>query len=88
MQLWKNNKWKSKCPKCGGTVYITNAGGSSLSGAGSGWGTCEGCKTNSSGLRPFQKFFHEIMKIETREIPDNLNFISFETLIADLKKIE
>ncbi len=86
LELWKSNKWKSECPKCGGTVYITNAGGSPLSGAGGGWGTCEGCKTNIGGITPFRKFFHEIRELPRREIPDDLEFVSFETMLADLEK--
>ena len=86
LQLWKDNKWKNECPQCRGTVYITNAGGSPLSGAGSGWGTCEGCKTNIYGITPFRKFFHEIRELPRREIPEDLEFISFETMLADLEK--
>ncbi|MEA1911857.1 MAG: hypothetical protein U9N32_09335, partial [Spirochaetota bacterium] len=85
LQLWKNDKWKSECPKCGGTVYITNAGGSALSGNGSAWGTCEGCKKNIYGIKPFRKFFHEILELPKRKIPEDLKFISFETMLKELK---
>ena len=87
LELWKNDKWKSECPECGSTVYITNAGGSPLSGAGGGWGTCDNCRKNIGGITPFRKFFHELRELPRRKIPEDLEFISFETMIRELKNI-
>ena len=86
LQLWKDDKWKSECPKCGGTIYITNAGGSALSGSGSASGICKDCKEIIYGITPFGKYFREILELPKRKIPEDLKYISFETMLTLIKK--
>ncbi|MEA1911892.1 MAG: hypothetical protein U9N32_09510, partial [Spirochaetota bacterium] len=72
-------------PKCGGSVYILNAVGSALSGAGSASGICGDCRENIYGITPFKKYFREIRELPKRKIPEDLKFISFETMLKELK---
>ena len=85
LQLWKAGSWTNECPQCGGIVYLTNAGGSPLSGSGGGWGVCGNCKENIYEILPFGKFFGQIMKLPFREMPKGINFISFENLLNELE---
>ncbi len=82
--LWKNGDWIAECPECGGRVYITNIGGSPLSGRGSAWGVCNGCKKFVYKITPFSRYFRQVIKVPIRRIPEFLSPVSFETLLKEL----
>ncbi len=84
LELWLNNKWKAVCPRCGGSVYITNIAGSPLSGRGSAWGYCVDCSEIVGGIKPFNRFFREVMELPVRDISKGIFPVSLETLISEL----
>lgn len=43
--LWDAGAMRFECPSCGGSLHAIGVAGSILSGSGSAWGICTGCRT-------------------------------------------
>ena len=43
--LWDAGEMRFECPSCGSSLYAIGVAGSILSGSGSAWGVCAGCRT-------------------------------------------
>ncbi|HPS31222.1 MAG TPA: helix-turn-helix transcriptional regulator [bacterium] len=86
LTLWKNGKWTSECSVCGGTVYITGAGGSPLSGSGSGWGYCSKCRKAVYGVKHFAEFFNVFLKLQVSEPTFAKSNLTFKDCSGVLKQ--
>ena len=72
LKLWKDGDWTGECNDCGNeTAFVFAAGGSPLSGAGSGWGVCSSCRKTAYQIRSFSKFFRSV-----RALPKKKSFQS------------
>ncbi|MDA3810674.1 MAG: hypothetical protein PF518_10170 [Spirochaetaceae bacterium] len=85
LSLWKNGDWLGLCPECGDTVFLTNAGGSPLSGSGSAWGICKDCKKMVYGIKPFGKYFRQIVKLPFIVLPEGLVMLSLTNVLEELR---
>jgi hypothetical protein len=86
LSLWEKGEWLGVCPECGNIVYLTNAGGSPLSGRGGAWGICCECKQMKYEIKPFGKYFHQIMTYPVLDLPKDLKMLSFETMLNKLQQ--
>jgi|GEM_PF-4268910 len=72
LDLWRCGAWVTECARCGSRVYLTNAGGSPLSGRGGAWGVCSGCRDFVSNIRPFTTYFLSALKLPCHPLPDGM----------------
>jgi len=86
LTLWKNQSWVGTCNQCQGKVYVTRIGGSVLSGCGYGRGFCVNCMGMEEVQERFRPFFFPLIKLPIRELPEDLDFITIDTLIERLER--
>lgn len=90
LKLWKDGDWVGKCHNCGNeTAYIFAAGGSPLSGSGSGWGVCSNCKKTAYKIGSFGQIWGSVRNLPKHKLnPEDEDSIkSFDELIVLLNKI-
>jgi len=83
--LWKNRSWIGTCCECGKELYVTNAGGSPLSGAGSASGFCPSCNNMTKAEETFGYFFRPVFDLPVRKVPEGIEPITIERMIERLK---
>ncbi len=85
LTLWKNRLWIATCEECNGEIYLTNIGGNPISGMGGCSGFCANCKRIKTAEEPFYSFFRQVIELPVKYQPEDLDFITIETLIEKLE---
>ena len=91
LTLWQKGEWQDRCSNCGGIRYAFSAGGSPLSGSGSGWGVCSGCRQNVTQIKPchFGSYYlFPYRKNRNWAKPDNLNVGTLENVLEIANRIK
>ncbi len=87
LTLWQDEPWHTTCPECNTqSLFIFGAGGSPLSGSGSGWGVCSHCRKDIFGIQPFSHFFGSYLTKDPGPKQLKESSLKIEQILAGIKQ--